>query len=371
MWWYNSTRMDINMDKNQSVFPVIRQSAGQFEELEEPPFSDGPLPATLVDSLGRTINSLRISVTDRCNLRCIYCMPEDVEFINRSELLTYEEIIRFVQILVPLGISKLRITGGEPTVRKDLPELIRQLADIDSIKDISMTTNGIFLKQQAGPLRAAGLHRVNISLDTLVRDKFFEITRRDSLQQVMEGIEESERVGFAPIKVNAVPIRGFTDDEILDFARLARRRNFEVRFIEFMPLDADDNWERQKVLPGREIVDRIHQRYPLEPVNNSAKEPATLYRFQDGVGGDIGIIPSVSEPFCDNCNRIRITSDGKLRTCLFSIREMDVRSLLRGGASGEEIARSVVKAVWNKEPGHKINHKDFVKPERAMFSIGG
>ncbi|MBI2194151.1 MAG: GTP 3',8-cyclase MoaA [Planctomycetes bacterium] len=329
------------------------------------------MPARLVDGLGRTIDSLRISVTDRCNLRCVYCMPEDAHFMPRRELLTYEEITRFVRIVVPLGIRKLRLTGGEPTVRRDLPELVRQLAGVSGIDDLAMTTNGIFLKEMARPLREAGLQRLNISLDTLVREKFFEVCRRDALDKVLAGIQEAEAAGFSPLKINAVAIRGFTDDEILDFAVLARHQAYQVRFIEFMPLDANNAWERQKVLPGREIIERIHARYPLEPVQNSRKEPATLYRFQDGVGGDIGIIPSVTEPFCEYCNRIRITSDGKLRTCLFSVRETDIRGLLRGGAAEEAIAATVAEAVRTKEPGHRINHPDFVKPARLMHSIGG
>jgi cyclic pyranopterin phosphate synthase len=340
-------------------------------EPPEPRTFDGPLPDRLVDSLGRVINSLRISVTDRCNLRCTYCMPEEVEFMQRGLLLSYEEITRFVKIVAPLGITKLRITGGEPLIRKDLPELIRQLNAIEGINDIGMTTNGFFLKEHAQSLKDAGLHRVNVSLDTLVKEKFVEITRRDAIQNVLDGIRAAGEVGFRPIKINAVAIRGFTDEEIPGFAELARNHGHQVRFIEFMPLDADDIWENQKVLPGREIIERIDAIYPIEPVNNSRKEPATLYRFKDGIGGDIGIIPSVTEPFCDHCNRIRITSDGKLRTCLFSISETDIRSLLRADVGNEAIAQQVVEAVHNKEPGHKINQPDFIKPQRAMFSIGG
>ncbi|MDP6360931.1 MAG: GTP 3',8-cyclase MoaA [Planctomycetota bacterium] len=348
---------------------MLVQIKGQ--DLSEPLAFDAPLPDQMVDNLGRVINSLRISVTDRCNFRCTYCMPEEVDFMQRNLLLSYEEIARFVRLVVPLGINKLRITGGEPLMRKYLPNLIRQLNAIDGINDIAMTTNGFLLKEHAQALKDAGLHRVNVSLDTLVREKFVEITRRDALQIVLDGIHAADRAGFSPIKINAVAIRGFTEDEIPAFAELTRNYGHQVRFIEFMPLDADDTWENQKVLPGREIIERINAAYPLEAINNSHKEPATLYRFKDGVGGDIGIIPSVTEPFCDHCNRIRITSDGKLRTCLFSNRETDIRSLLRGDAGDEMIARRVVEAVRNKEPGHKINQPDFVKPQRAMFSIGG
>lgn len=336
-----------------------------------PRASDGPLPNLLIDGLGRVINSLRISVTDRCNFRCTYCMPEEVDFMQRDLLLSFEEITRFVRIVAPLGINKLRLTGGEPLVRKNLPELIRQLNTIDGINDIGMTTNGFFLKEHAQSLKDAGLHRINVSLDTLVTEKFVEITRRDALQNVLDGIRAADEAGFTPIKINAVAIRGFTEDEIPGFAELARNHGHQIRFIEFMPLDADNLWENQKVLPGREIIERINAIYPIEPVHNSQKEPATLYRFKDRKGGDIGIIPSVTEPFCDHCNRIRITSDGKLRTCLFSNSETDLRSMLRSDAGDDAIAHQVVEAVRNKEPGHKINQPDFIKPQRAMFSIGG
>ena len=330
-----------------------------------------PLPSVLTDTRGRTITNLRISVTDRCNLRCTYCMPEEVEFVERKLVLSYEEIARFVRIIVRLGINKLRITGGEPLVRKGLPDLVSRLAEVDGINDIAMTTNGVLLKQQAAALREAGLQRLNISLDTLVREKFTQIARRDALDRVLAGIHEAKRVGFAPIKVNAVAVRGFTDDELLDFARLAREDGYQVRFIEFMPMDADGRWEAEKVLPGSEILERIDAAYPLQPVHNTKRDPAALYRFKDGVGGNIGVIPTVTEPFCDHCNRIRITADGKLLTCLFGVRETDIRALLRGGASDDEIAAVVAHEARNKEPGHKIGEPDFVKPVRAMYSIGG
>jgi cyclic pyranopterin phosphate synthase len=298
-------------------------------------------------------------------------MPEEVDFIDRAEILDFEEIARFVRIVSKLGITKLRLTGGEPLLRKQLPELVKQLAAIDGINDLGMTTNGIGLDRLAAPLKDAGLHRLNISLDTFDQQKFHGITRRDAMDKVWDGIDAAEAAGYATLKINAVAIRDFTDEEIPSFIRLVRERNHQVRFIEFMPLDADNIWERQRVLPGREIVESINALCPIEPISNSKKEPATLYRFRDGIGGNIGIIPSVTEPFCDHCNRIRITSDGKLRTCLFSIVETNIKKLLRGGASDKEIASVVVQAVHRKEPGHKINHADFVKPERAMFSIGG
>ena len=348
---------------------LVKIDQGQGDRVVARP--EGPLPSVLTDTRGRTITNLRISVTDRCNLRCTYCMPEEVEFVERKLVLSYEEIARFVRIIVRLGINKLRITGGEPLVRKGLPDLVSKLAAVDGINDIAMTTNGVLLKQQAAALREAGLQRLNISLDTLVREKFTQIARRDVLDRVLAGIHEAKRVGFSPIKVNAVAVRGFTDEELLDFARLAREDGYQVRFIEFMPMDADGVWETEKVLSGSEIIERIDAVYPLEPVHNSKKEPAALYRFRDGAGENIGVIPTVTEPFCDHCNRIRITADGKLLTCLFGVRETDIRAMLRGGASDDEIAVVVAHEARNKEPGHRIGEPDFVKPVRAMYSIGG
>lgn len=332
--------------------------------------SCGP-ESCLKDSLGRVITHLRVAVTDRCNLRCTYCMAEEVSFLAKGDLLTYEEIARFVRVLAPVGISKVRITGGEPLVRKGLPELIRQLTSIDGVKDVALTTNGVLLEENADALREAGLKRVNVSLDTLNRERFVQIARRDALERVLAGLQAAERVGLCPIKINVVAIRGFTDDELLDFARFAREKGCEVRFIEFMPLDAEDTWEKRKILPGAEIIERIAQQFPLEPLNNSRREPASQYRFVDGAPGQIGIVTSGTGPFCEDCNRIRLTSDGKLRTCLFSTEETDLRPLLRGEASDEAIRARVRKAVSAKEAGHRMNCPDFVKPERTMHLIGG
>ena len=326
----------------------------------------------LTDSFGRTINNLRVSVTDQCNFRCIYCMPEEgMIFQPREEILTFEEITRFVGIVTGLGISKLRLTGGEPTVRKDLPVLVRMLADTPGVHDMAMTTNGFLLKKMSRDLREAGLPRINVSLDTLDQEKFKEMTRRDVLHKVLDGLEEATRHFQLPIKINVVAMKGYTEDELLDFAKLARTGPYQVRFIEFMPLDADRSWTRDQVLDGAEIIERIGEQWPLDAVKRpDQREPADLFRFRDG-RGEIGLIASVSEPFCGSCNRIRITADGKLRTCLFSINETDIKALLRGGASDAEIAETVIEAVRNKEPGHHINEPDFIQPERTMSSIGG
>ncbi|MBT5874207.1 MAG: GTP 3',8-cyclase MoaA [Candidatus Latescibacteria bacterium] len=326
----------------------------------------------LIDGFGRAINNLRISVTDQCNFRCTYCMPEEgMIFMPRDEILTFEEITRFATIAARLGINKLRLTGGEPTLRKDLPVLVKMLADVPGIDDMAMTTNGFLLKKMARDLHEAGLPRVNVSIDTLDRQKFKDMTRRDALEKVLEGLEEAEKYFSLPIKINAVAIRDFTEEELVDFAALARTRNYQIRFIEFMPLDADRTWTRDQVLTGAEIVDKISAIWPLEPVRRpEQREPADLFRFKDGKG-EIGLIASVSEPFCANCNRIRITAEGKLRTCLFSLNEIDIKALLRGTASDEEISHTIIDAVSKKEAGHQINDPDFIQPERTMSSIGG
>ena len=334
-------------------------------------WQDGGSP-TLIDRFGRTINNLRISVTDRCNMRCVYCMPaEGMVFFDRAEILSYEEIVRFVRIGARLGITDLRITGGEPLVRKNLHLLIGELSQIPGIQDIGLTTNGILLEDQAQTLYDAGLRRINVSLDSLDPEQFSKITRRDVFHRVVAGIEAAERVGMRPIKVNTIAVRGFTEREVLGFAELARKKSYEVRFIEYMPLGADDVWENQKVLSQKEILDCIHAVWPLEPIEDAdGRAPADTFRFLDGTG-KIGIIASVTHPFCDACDRIRITSDGKLRTCLFSIIETDIKSLMRSGASDQEISSVLIEAVWRKEPGHRINQPDFVKPSRTMSAIGG
>ncbi len=325
----------------------------------------------LKDSFGRVIDDLRISVTDRCNFRCTYCMPaKGMPWLPKKEILTFEEIIRVARIGVELGITTIRVTGGEPTVRANLEDLIRGLSQIAPNLDLAMTTNGFLLKQKARALKEAGLKRLNVSLDSLHRECFKEMTRRDALEDVLVGLEEAAAVGFWPIKVNVVVIRGMNGDEVLDFARLARDRGYQVRFIEFMPLDADRAWSLEKVVPAREILARINAHYPLVPVNTDRPEPATVFRFADG-RGEVGVIPSVTEPFCGSCNRIRLTADGQLRTCLFSLKEHDLKKLLRGGASDEEIKAFIRAAVWAKEPGHRINQPDFIQPERTMSAIGG
>ena len=327
----------------------------------------------LVDTFGRSHNNLRISVTDRCNIRCFYCMPaENVQFMDRVDLLTYEEIERFVRLTVPLGVNKLRLTGGEPLVRKDLAKLVAALSKIDGIEDIGLTTNGILLAEQAADLYAAGLRRLNVSLDALNAEKFKQITRREGYEKVLEGIEAAEKAGFQQIKINAVSLRGMTEDELAPFGHFARTTGHEVRFIEYMPLDADNAWEREKVLFAQEIIDIISAGIrPLVPVPNAdPRAPAADYQFDDGIGR-IGFIASISRPFCSQCNRFRITADGKLRNCLFSLEETDLRSLLRGDASDEVIQQAVRDSIHAKWEGHEINTARFIQPTRPMYSIGG
>lgn len=331
------------------------------------------MPEALVDTFGRVHTNLRISVTDRCNIRCFYCMPaENVQFMERGLLLTFEEIERFVRIAVPLGLRKIRLTGGEPLVRRDLHKLVRKLAEIPEIQDIGITTNGILLADQAQDLYDAGLRRINVSLDALDPQKFEQITRRTGFEKVIEGIEAAQKVGFDPVKVNAVTIRGMTEEEVVPFGHFARRTGVELRFIEFMPLDADNAWEREKVLFAQEILDTLSSEImPLVPVPEADPHaPATEFMFADGVGR-IGFISSVSRPFCMNCDRFRITADGKLRNCLFSQEETDVRMLLRGGAADADIARAIRESVWAKKEGHEINTARYIQPTRPMYSIGG
>jgi cyclic pyranopterin phosphate synthase len=331
------------------------------------------MPAALSDGFGRIHNNLRISVTDRCNLRCFYCMPEEgVKFMNREEILTFEEIERFVRVSVPLGIDKLRITGGEPLLRRDLPVLIAKLTAIPGIKDIALTTNGLLLPEQAGELHAAGLRRINIHLDTLDRERFIQITRRDELGRVLEAIQECRRLGMAPIKINAVAVKGLIEPDIVPLAEFCRANGLELRFIEFMPLDAQDLWGKNKVLTAAEIVETVSREISplIEVPDADPRAPATEYRYADG-GGMVGFIASVSRPFCLNCNRIRLTSDGKLRYCLFALEEMDVKGLLRGGAPDEDVAALIRRNVAAKWEGHEINTVRFVPPPRPMYAIGG
>ena len=326
----------------------------------------------LIDGMGRTIVNLRISVTDRCNFRCTYCMPADnVEFMDRSSLLSFEEIERVVQIVSRMGINRIRLTGGEPLMRKNLPVLIKMLSEVDGIDDIAMTTNAYFLKDQAQSLKDAGLKRLNVSLDALDPEKFRDVNRRDCLQSVLDGLDTARKVGFKSIKINAVAVRNFSETEIMGLVEMGRSEGFEIRFIEFMPLDSDKIWERDKVLFGHEIIDMIKENYELIPIDNSLEiGPASEYNFADGKG-KVGIITAVSNPFCDHCNRIRMTADGKLRTCLFSTNETDLKELIRSGATDENIIDALNQAVLIKEPGHKINLDDFERPNRAMHAIGG
>ena len=326
----------------------------------------------LIDGMGRTIVNLRISVTDRCNFRCTYCMPADnVEFMDRSNLLSFEEIQRVAQIVSRMGINRLRLTGGEPLMRKNLPVLIKMLNEVDGIDDIAMTTNAYFLKDQAQSLKDAGLKRLNVSLDALDPEKFRDVNRRDCLQSVLDGLDTARKVGFKSIKINAVAVRNFSETEIMSLIEMGRSDGFEIRFIEFMPLDSDKVWERDKVLFGHEIVNMIKENYDLVPIDNSLEiGPASEYNFADGKG-KIGIITAVSNPFCDHCNRIRMTADGKLRTCLFSTEETNLKELIRSGATDKTIIETLKQAVLVKEPGHKINLDDFERPTRAMHAIGG
>jgi cyclic pyranopterin phosphate synthase len=327
----------------------------------------------LVDSFGRIHDNLRISVTDRCNIRCFYCMPEHgVQYVERAEILDFEEIERFARIAASLGITKLRVTGGEPLVRRDLPVLISRLAGIPGIRDLALTTNGVLLPELAEPLFQAGLRRLNVHLDTLDRAKFAQITRRDDLPKVLKGLEAATRAGFTRTKLNVVAVKNLIEPDIVPLARFARENGFEPRFIEFMPLDAQQLWDRRKVLLADEILALLSREIaPLEPVPDpDPRAPASEYVYRDG-GGTVGLIASVSRPFCGNCNRLRITADGKLRYCLFAIEEDDVKGLLRSGAPDEEIAAVVRRNIAGKWEGHEINSGRFVAPPRPMYSIGG
>src|SRR5664279_1541665 len=329
-------------------------------------------PAPLIDSFGRVHDNLRVSVTDRCNIRCFYCMPEDgVKFVKRSEILDFEEIERFARIAVTLGIVKLRVTGGEPLVRRGLPELIRRLAAIGGIRDLALTTNGVLLPELAEPLYEAGLRRINVHLDTLDRERFIRITRRDEIGRVLAGLDLCKRLGYR-IKLNAVAVKNLVEPDIVPLALYARENGFEVRYIEFMPLDAQNLWDRGKVLLADEIIETLSREISrLTPVPDpDPRAPASVYDFADGIGR-VGFIASVSRPFCLNCNRIRLTADGKLRYCLFAMEEDDVKSPMRSGASDEEIAALIRKNIAGKWEGHEINSTRFVAPPRPMYSIGG
>ncbi|MCL4795262.1 MAG: GTP 3',8-cyclase MoaA [Bryobacteraceae bacterium] len=332
------------------------------------------MPAPLIDNYQRLHDNLRLSVTDRCNIRCFYCMPEkDVEFVPRAEILRFEEMERFARIAVDLGVKKIRVTGGEPLVRKDLHILVRKLVEMPGVEDVALTTNGVLLAPQAEALYDAGLRRLNIHLDTLDRARFEEITRRDELHRVLEGIDAAQRLGFGPIKINAVAVKGLVEQDIVPLAQFGRERGIEIRYIEFMPLDAQNLWDRSRVLLAENILTMLAEGIgPLDPVPDpDPRAPALEYRFRDG-RGQVGFIASVSRPFCLNCNRIRLTADGKLRYCLFAIEETDVKGLLRGGAPDEEIAETIRATVRAKWLGHEINQGErFVPPPRPMYAIGG
>ncbi len=327
----------------------------------------------LIDTFGRIHDNLRVSVTDRCNIRCFYCMPETpVKFEAREKLLTFEEIERFVTIAAKLGVHKVRVTGGEPLVRKNLSTLIRKLSAIEGIEDLALTTNGVLLADQAEELYDAGLRRINVHLDTLDRERFQKITRRDDFERVIEGIETCRRLGYGPIKINVVAVKNLIEPDIAPMARFGRERGIEIRYIEFMPLDAQGLWDRSRVLLADDMIAILEKEIgPLEEIpDGDPRAPATEYRFADGVGR-VGFIASVSRPFCLNCNRLRITADGHMRYCLFAVEETDIRALLRGNASEEEIARAMAGCVRGKWLGHEINSTQFVAPPRPMYSIGG
>jgi len=326
----------------------------------------------LVDGHGRTISDLRVSVTDRCNFRCQYCMPaEGLPWLDRSEILTFEEIERLVGLTAEMGVSDVRLTGGEPLVRRGIATLIAKLSLLDGVADLSLTTNGYLLEKMANELATAGLRRINVSLDSLAQDRFFEMTRRDALPQVLRGLEALEaHPELSPVKVNCVALKGFTEEEVIPFAELARRKPYQVRFIEFMPLDADGNWAPDKVLPGDELRAMIDRVYPLEEVPRPAHSTARTWRFRDGKG-EMGFINPVSEPFCGDCNRIRLTAEGELRTCLFSLHETDLRGPMREGAGDDDLEELIRAAVWRKELKHRVNEPGFRQPPRTMSQIGG
>jgi len=326
----------------------------------------------LRDGHGRLIGDLRVSVTDRCNFRCQYCMPaEGLPWLERTEILRFEEIERLVRLFGDMGVHDVRLTGGEPLVRKEFPRLAKMLAGIDAVHDLSVTTNGFLLERDAEALVRSGINRFNVSVDSLQRDRFFELTRRDALPQVLRGLEQLSQFPEAhPIKINAVAMRGFTEDEVIPFAEFARRTPYEVRFIEFMPLDADHAWSEDQVLTGAEIREAIHAVYPLEAAPREPHATARIYRFADG-HGKVGFINPVSEPFCGDCNRIRLTADGRLRTCLFSLNETDLRGPIREGVDDRELERIIRDAVWRKELKHHVGEPGFIQPARSMSAIGG
>jgi len=365
-------------DVGRGVGPAVRTAVGLSVKPARsvatgevgPATSDMPISGPLVDTYGRVHRDLRVSVTDRCNLRCVYCMPENMTFMDRRELMSFEEIARVVRVARGLGVTSVRLTGGEPLVRRGLADLVAMIAAA-GIEDISLTTNGVLLSAQAQSLKAAGLTRVNISCDSLRPERFAAIRRRGNLSTVLEAMDVAEGAGLAPLKVNVVLLRGQNDDEIEDFAALARETGRVVRFIEFMPLDAQGEWQRERLVTGREVLARINERWPLHAVEGSSHvAPAERFRFDDG-RGEIGLISSVSEPFCGTCDRLRLTAEGSVRNCLFSDDELSVRDVLRGSSDDEAVATLLRRAVWAKFPGHAINEENFLAPRRSMSMIGG
>jgi cyclic pyranopterin phosphate synthase len=329
--------------------------------------------SVLRDTYGRIADDLRISVTDRCNFRCIYCMPaEGLKWLSRQDILRFEEIVRLARLFVRrYGVRTIRLTGGEPLVRVHIEQLVGMINELDPSLDITMTTNGVLLRDKAKLLAEAGLKRVNVSLDTLHIDRFEEIARRDAFARTMEGILAAEEAGLRPIKLNMVVMKGRNDDEVVDFARLARDKGYQVRFIEFMPLDGDGIWRNDLVVPSRRIQEQIEDQFPLRPVPPKRPGPSSDYQVADGAPGGVGFISSVSQAFCTTCNRIRRTAEGGLRTCLFSLSETPLRDLMRGGASDDHICRVIEQAVWSKEEGHLINQEGFIRPSKSMSQIGG
>ena len=330
----------------------------------------------LVDPFGRRVRDLRISVTDRCNLRCRYCMPaEGLDWLPRSELLSFEEIARVARVCVErFGFGSIRLTGGEPTVRAHLDRLVASLAALRSpageAVDVALTTNGTSLALIADDLRRAGLRRINISLDSLRRDRFLTLTRRDALDSVLEGVDSAVAAGFDPVKINCVLVKGVNDDELVEFAAYGRERGVIVRFIEFMPLDADRTWSEGQVVPAREVVEAIGAVWPLEPVPARGSSPAERFRYRDG-GGEIGVIGTVTSNFCGSCDRVRLTAEGMFRNCLFAVEETDLRAVLRDGGSDDDLAVAIAADVGRKWAGHQIGQVTFLRPDRSMSQIGG
>jgi cyclic pyranopterin phosphate synthase len=356
------------------VNAVRIELSGSPRRLRDAPGGDVhemPVDGPLVDRFGRVHDDLRLSVTDRCNLRCVYCMPnEGMTFLPRAEILSFEEIVRVARIARDLGVRSVRLTGGEPLVRRGITDLVGRIAEL-AFDDLALTTNAILLAPMAAGLASAGLRRVNVSCDSLRPERFAAIRRRGELDIVLDAMQAAEAAGLAPLKVNVVLLRGRNDDEILDFAAFARDTGRIVRFIEYMPLDAEGAWDRDQLVPGREVVERIDAVWPLEAVQQPGDPaPADRYRFADG-RGEIGVISTVTEPFCGTCNRLRLTADGAIRNCLFSDAEHQVRDLLRAGGADEDVAMLLRRAVWGKLPGHGINEPGFLRPRRSMSMIGG